>query len=217
MKNFLSIGTGPGIGAATAERFALNGYRVILASRSSDRLKNIADQLNAKERTASVANVDAANPESIEQLVAATESRLGPIDTLHYNAGVMHQTSLETLDAAGFEYDLSVNVVGAYAAIRAVLPGMSKRAQGTILLTGGGFGLQPAPDYIAMSVGKAGLRALALGLFEDLRKRGIHIATVTLCAHVEPGSDGVAAVSNEFLKLRNQENEAWTAETIFTP
>jgi NAD(P)-dependent dehydrogenase (short-subunit alcohol dehydrogenase family) len=214
MKTFLSIGTGPGIGAATADRFAREGYQLVLAARNTEKLKQIADQFKEKGHPASIASVDAANSESIAQLVADTASRFGPIDTVHYNAAVIHPTSIDTLDPAGFQYDLSVNIGGAYAAVRAVLPAMATRAQGTILLTGGGFGLQPAPDYIAMSVGKAGLRALALGLFEDLKKRGIHIATVTLCANVEPGSEGVAAVADEFFKLCNQEKDAWTAETI---
>jgi NADP-dependent 3-hydroxy acid dehydrogenase YdfG len=214
MQNFLSIGTGPGIGAATAERFARQGYRLFLAARGIEKLQQIASELNGKGYTSSVASVDASNPESIAQLVADTESRFGPIDTIHYNAAVIHPTSIDTLDAVGFQYDLSVNIGGAYAAIRAVVPVMAGHAQGTILLTGGGFGLQPAPDYIAMSVGKAGIRALALGLFEDLKRRGIHIATVTLCGHVDPASDGVFAVADEFFKLRNQERDAWTAETI---
>jgi short-subunit dehydrogenase len=216
MKNFLSIGTGPGIGGATAERFAREDYRVVLAARRTEKIKQIAAQLDEKGYITSIASVDAAKPESIAQLVADTESRFGPIDTLHYNAAVLHTTSVDTLDVAGFQHDLSVNIGGAYAAIRAVMRTMEQRAQGTILLTGGGFGLQPAPDYIAMSVGKAGIRALALGLFEELERRGIHIATVTVCAHVEPGSQGVAAVADEFFNLRNQERDAWTAEMMFT-
>jgi len=59
-------------------------------------------------------------------------------------------------------------------------------------------------------VGKAGLRALALGLVEDLQKRGIHIATVTVCAYVAPGSEGVAAVADEFFKLASQPKDAWS-------
>ncbi len=72
------------------------------------------------------------------------------------------------------------------------------------------------PEHIAMGMGKAGVRALALGLFDDLRSRGIHIATVTVCAHVEPGSDGVVAVANEFFKLHSQPSEVWTPEVNFT-
>ena len=124
MKTFLSIGSGPGIGAATAERFAREGYRVVLAARNTERLNQIAHLFNNKGYTTSVAYVDVANLQSIAQLVADTESRFGPIDTLHYNAAVMHDTSIDSIDEAGFQYDLSVNIGGAYASIRAVLPMM---------------------------------------------------------------------------------------------
>jgi NADP-dependent 3-hydroxy acid dehydrogenase YdfG len=216
MKTFLSIGTGAGIGLATAERFAQNGYRVVLSARSIDKVQQMAEQLGAQGHTVSTASVDVMNPDSIAKLVADTESRFGSIDTIHYNASSMHATSIDTLDAAGFQYDLSVNTVGAYATIRAALPLMEQRAEGTFLLTGGGFGVAPSPDFIAMSVGKAGIRALALGLFEDLKKRGIHIATVTICAEVAPGSEAAAAVANAFFQLRSQPMDAWIAETTFT-
>ena len=212
-KTFLSIGTGPGIGTATAERFAQDGFHVVLAARSAGKLQEAMDQLLRRGYNASSAHVDAADPESIANLVADTEKRFGSIDVLHYNAAVLHGTSVDTLDASGFQYDLTVNIAGAYAAIRAVLPAMESRTQGTILLTGGGFGVHPSADYIAMSVGKAGLRALALGLFEDLQKRGIHLATVTLFAHVEPNSEGVTRVAEEFFKLHAQEKGTWTVET----
>jgi NAD(P)-dependent dehydrogenase (short-subunit alcohol dehydrogenase family) len=41
MKTFLNIGSGPGIGLATAERFAAEGYRAILTSRSREKLEGL--------------------------------------------------------------------------------------------------------------------------------------------------------------------------------
>jgi short-subunit dehydrogenase len=61
-------------------------------------------------------------------------------------------------------------------------------AQGRFLLTGGGYSLKPNPDYLSLSIGKAGIRALTYGLFESLKDRGIHVATVIVEALVSPGS-----------------------------
>lgn len=216
MKIFLSIGTGPGMGLATAARFAREGYHVVLAARNEQKLEQMAATLRAQGHAASVAAVDVADATSLAKAISGTESKIGPVDTVHYNAAVLHPTSIDSLDTEGFAHDLSVNIGGAYAAIRAILPFMMQRAEGTILLTGGGFGLQPSPEFIAMSVGKAGLRALALGLFEDLKKRGIHIATVTVCANIEAGSKASDAVASAFFELRNQRMESWTAEKTFT-
>ncbi|EMM1151667.1 SDR family NAD(P)-dependent oxidoreductase [Citrobacter freundii] len=49
MKVFLSIGTGPGIGFATAERFARAGFRIILSARSEEKTQALARRLRAEE------------------------------------------------------------------------------------------------------------------------------------------------------------------------
>ena len=48
---------------------------------------------------------------------------------------------------------------------------MGERGSGTILLTGGGFSLAPNPEYISLSIGKAGVRAMTLGMFESLKQK----------------------------------------------
>lgn len=48
MKTFLSIGTGPGMGLATAERFAQAGYRVVLSARTRAKLDVMATELNSR-------------------------------------------------------------------------------------------------------------------------------------------------------------------------
>ena len=126
--------------------------------------------------------MDAADPANVANLIANTETRFGPIDTIHYNAASLRQASIDTVDAAVFQNDLAVTIVGAYAAIRAGLAVMEPRGEGTLLLTGGSLFLAPKADFLSLSVRKAGIRTLALGLFEDLKKRGIHIATVTVFA-----------------------------------
>lgn len=120
MKTFLSIGAGPGMGFATAARFAREGYRVVLAARGAQRLQQMAETLRGQGRSVSVATVDVADAEGLTRLVKDTEAQIGPIDTVHYNAAVLHATSIDSLDAAGFAHDLTVNIGGAYAAIRAV-------------------------------------------------------------------------------------------------
>ncbi len=58
--------------------------------------------------------------------------------------------------------------------------------------------LQPSANYLSLSVGKAGIRALALGLFESFKEKGIHVATVTVAAFVSPGSNDAEAVAEHF-------------------
>jgi len=216
MKTFLSIGTGPGMGLATAERFASEGFRVILSARSADRTQELANQLKAKGYTAEVRTVDTGDPSSVAALVADVERQFGAIDVLHYNAASMRKASLAEQPAGSFNGDLAVNIGGAQAAAQAVAPKMIARGRGSVLLTGGGFALQPSPDYLSLSIGKAGIRALAHGLFESFKEKGIHVATVTVAAFVDPGSADAQAVADRFWQLHTQPKGSWTVEATYS-
>ena len=87
--------------------------------------------------------------------------------------------------------------------------------RGTILLTGGGLASEPNPEYLSLSIGKAGIRALAHGLFESLKEKGIHVATVTVAALVSPGSKDAEAVAEQFWLLHNQPEGSWTPEVQY--
>lgn len=217
MKTFLSIGSGPGMGLATAERFAREGFRVILSARSTTTIQSLADLIKAKGYTVEIRTVDASDPASVAALVSQVETESGGIDVLHYNAASMRKATLAEQPAETFNTDLAVNIGGAQAAAKAAAPAMLARDSGSILLTGGGFALQPSPDYLSLSIGKAGIRALAHGLFETFKAKGVHVATVTVAAFVDPGSKDAEAVADMFWQLHSQPRDSWTAEATYSP
>ena len=216
MKTFLSIGSGPGMGFATAERFAKEGFQVILSARNAAKTQELAHQLKAEGYKAEARTVDAGDSSSVANLISEVEKQFGSIDVLHYNAASMRKARLLEQPRDTFNKDLSVNIGGALVAAQAVAPKMSERGSGTILLTGGGFALQPHPDYLSLSIGKAGIRALAHGLFESYKEKGIHVATVTVATFVNPASEDAAAVAERFWQLHNQPKGAWTAELHYS-
>ena len=73
----------------------------------------------------------------------------------------------------------------------------------------------PHPDYLSLSIGKAGIRAIALGLFEGLKEKNIHIGTVTVAAFVNPDSAVALAVAGKFWELATEPNSQWTVEKQF--
>jgi len=148
--------------------------------------------------------------------VADVERQFGAIDVLHYNAASMRKASLAEQPAGSFNGDLAVNIGGAQAAAQAVAPSMIARGMGSVLLTGGGFALQPSPDYLSLSIGKAGIRALAHGLFESFKEKGIHVATVTVAAFVDPGSADAQAVADRFWQLHSEPKGSWTVEATYS-
>jgi len=215
MKTFLSIGTGSGIGYETAARFAKEGYRVILAARNADKLNILAERLKAMGADVKTIAVDAGSPTSVVALINGVESSFGAVDVLHYNAAAIRQATVEGQSLDSFNSDLAVNIGGALAAIHGLKPAMEARGSGTILLTGGGFALYPNPDYLSLSIGKAGLRALALGLFESAKEKNVHIATVTVCKFVSPETEDTQKIAECFWQLHAQHQVDWTAEITY--
>jgi short-subunit dehydrogenase len=221
LKTFLTIGAGPGIGFATARQFAKEGYHVALASRNPVRLRKLAERLEAEGLSASVIQLDASDPQAVARVVADIGHDL---EVLHYNAAAFHfdehgdvvtrPLELETIQS--LSSDIQTNVSSALAAIHACLPAMKAKSAGTILLTGGGFGVSPVADFLTLSVGKAGIRAIALALFEPLKQQGIHIATVTVSRGISPNSKQAEEVAIEFWALHAQQPDYWTVERVYT-
>ena len=108
------------------------------------RRPKLADELKSKGYKAEVRRVDAGDPSSVAALIADVE-KLGSIDVLHYNPAAMRKGRFVGAAACTFVSDLAVNIGGALVASQAVVPLMSARGSGTILLTGGGLALEPKP------------------------------------------------------------------------
>lgn len=215
MKTFLSIGSGAGIGTATADRFAREGFRLVLTSRSPANLAARAKHLKAKGYAVEVKAADAGDLASIAALVQETEARLGAIDVLHFNAASMRSATIENQPADTFVQDLTINVGAALVATQAAAAAMLKRGDGAILLTGGGFALAPHPDYLSLSIGKAGIRALTHALFSGFKERGVHIGSVTVGTIVAAESTEAAGVAQAFWELYSQPRSAWSPEVAY--
>ena len=109
-----------------------------------------------------------------------------------------------------------MNIGGAMVAAQAAGPKMIARGSGSILFTGGGFGLHPHPDFLSLSIGKAGIRALAHGIFAPFQEQGVHVATVTVAGLVMNAKDA-NAVAEQFWQLHSQPAGSWQVETVYTP
>lgn len=212
-KTLLILGAGPGIGQATARRFAREGYRVVLGARHPERLARLQAALRAdgadRVDTVPVDVTDAAAVQAVVQDLGAT------LDVLHYNAGILRydaagvlQTNpLDSLPPQVVSGDIATNLTGALYALQAVLPGMQARGSGTVLLTGGGLALEPSADLLTLSIGKAGLRTTAQALFEPLKAQGVHVAVLNVATLVAPGSPQAAGIAEAFWRLHAQRDE----------
>lgn len=215
LKTYLGLGTGPGVGYETAAEFARQGFDVVLVARRADTVNPLAQRINAAGYRAQARTVDVTDIDSVASLIRDIEQEREGIDVLHYNVASLRQASIEQLRREDISSDLLANVGGAVAAVQAAAGQMLARRQGAVLITGGGLGLYPHPDYLTLSIGKAAIRALALALFEPFKAQGVHVATVTIAKFIDANSPDTKAVASLFWQMYQQPQEAWTAETVY--
>lgn len=218
-KTFLSLGVGPGIGLATAARFAREGFSLVLTSRNPGRLEPALAPLRATGAKIVLEPVDAADPGAVARVVTAHAADL---EVIHHNAGALRYAgghlAMEPIDSLTVEQissDIAVNITSALVAISTALPAMRARKSGAILLTGGGLGLQPFAPLLTLSIGKAGIRTMAQALFEPAKADGVHVATVTVCKEVHPNSSEAAEVADRFWALYDAAPADWRWEDTY--
>jgi len=211
-KLFIGIGVGPGLGASTAERFAQEGFDILLTARNKNRVLELADAIAKKTGVKATAlELDASDLKAIADF---TEKYGSSADVMHFNAAGMSSPVLQDTSVESLENDLRVNITSPLVTIKGFTSHLAKKGKGTILLTGGALAMYPSADYLTVSIGKAGIRAMTEALFPQLAKRGIHIATVTVAKSVSPGSSDAKQVAAEFWNLHNQPRDKWAWECV---
>lgn len=187
-KSILIIGAGPGVSTGIAEKFGQEGFKVGLISRNVEKLQGQINDLQAKGIEGVFATADAYDADALEAAIKNITAQLGRVDVLIYNAAALKMKALMTETTAELVEDFKITVANAFHAAKVLYPEL-KQNKGTILLTGGGFALQPSPQFGSLSLGKAGLRSLAYQLHESLKADDIHVATVTINGYIQPSSE----------------------------
>lgn len=208
-KVIVIIGSGPGIGQAVAEKFGTKGFSVALISRRKEKLEKLKNELIEKGIDAHAFVGDAGDTESMKDAFNQIWEIWEHIDVLHYNVAKMKMVNMANETADGLTRDFKVNVASVMTAVGLVLPDMEKKGNGTILLTGGGLGLQPNPEFGSLSIGKAGIRNMAASLHTALKPKDIFVGTVTVCGYVKADAEkhNPKNIAEQFWKLYNEKNE----------
>lgn len=182
------VGAGPGLGLSIARRFGREGMAVGLIARDAGNLAARAASLRETGiRQVASRAADAGDAASLTNAIRSVIAAYDAPSALIYNAHASTRGQPSELDLSDLDRCLKVNVVGCLTAVQAVLPAMIDAGRGSILVTGGGLGINPHPAATALSAGKAALRNLVGSLAGELHPKGIRVATVTVCGRVEPG------------------------------
>lgn len=186
-KSIIIIGAGTGISLSVAEKFGKEGFVIGLISRSSTTNDRTKQHLSSLGIESFAAIADAGNPHQLTHAIALLKKHLGSIKVLVYNAAVMKSKDILLESSTGLVDDFRVNVGGALDSVNTLLPDL-KENQGSVIFTGGGIANYPNPLNGSLSIGKAGIRNLALQLHNRLKQEGIFVGTLTINNGVSPGS-----------------------------
>jgi len=123
-------GASSGLGAQFAKTLARAGAAVVLASRSTDRLKELRARIEGEGGDAHVVELDVTEPASIKAAVARAETEVGPIDVLVNNSGVSQTRRLQDVSVDDYDFIFDTNVKGSFFVAQEVGKRMLARAQG---------------------------------------------------------------------------------------
>ena len=174
-------GASTGIGAATARHAAAAGWRLVLAARSEDKLRALADELGGDER-AIARRCDVAVWEDQEALVRAALDAFGRVDAVFANAGFGAKRGFLEETPEHWKSMVDTNVTGVAFSVRAALPHFNERGEGHFVLTSSVAGRRPLPGSLYAAT-KHAVGAIGEGLRQELRQDGSRVR-VTL---IEPG------------------------------
>jgi NADP-dependent 3-hydroxy acid dehydrogenase YdfG len=175
---FLITGASTGIGAATARLAAAEGYRLVLAARSRDRLEQLGTELGGPER-ALTAVCDVTEWEDQRRMVAAALEAFGRIDVALANAGFGGARGFLNDTPEHWREMVLTNVYGAALTLRATIPAL-KESRGHLLLTSSVAGRRVIAGSL-YSCTKHAVTAMGEAARQDLHGSGVRVTVI------EPG------------------------------
>jgi NADP-dependent 3-hydroxy acid dehydrogenase YdfG len=192
----LVTGATAGFGEATAERFARDGARLVIAGRRGDRIAALARRLSAQAPVHPL-TLDVRDRAAVERALATLPADFARVDVLVNNAGLAlglepaHRASVDD-----WEQMIDTNNRGLVVVTRQVLPGMVERGRGHVVNVGSVAAHYPYPGGNVYGATKAFVHQFSLNLRADLVGSGVRVTCV------EPG---MAETEFSLVRLKDAE------------
>jgi NAD(P)-dependent dehydrogenase (short-subunit alcohol dehydrogenase family) len=178
-KVVLVTGVSSGLGKAFATALLQAGFKVVGTVRKQEAVREF-EELRPGSAFARVLDVTDA-PEQLAVAIEEIEQNVGPVYALINNAGYGHEGTLEESSMDELRQQFEVNVFGAVAMMKAVLPHMRARREGRILNVTSMAGLMTMPGLSFYHGSKFALEGISSSLAKEVRPLGIYVTAV------EPG------------------------------
>jgi 3-hydroxy acid dehydrogenase/malonic semialdehyde reductase len=202
-KIVLITGASAGIGAASAQAFAQEGAKLLLAARRREKLQAMQEPLlKAGAAAILTLELDVRDRRAVEQSVTSLPQEWKPIDVLINNAGLSRGLDkVQEANPDDWDVMIDTNIKGLLYVTRAVLPGMVERQSGHIINMGSTAGELAYPGGSVYCGTKAAERLITDGLHIDLLGTSIRVTSI------DPG-----AVKTDFSLVRFGGDQARAAQ-----
>ena len=215
----LITGGGCGIGRAIALAYAKEGAAVAICARTASEVEKVTAELRALQPDGAGWPCDVSLEEPVRKLLQEVKAKLGRIDVLVNNAGLMTRAaSTAELDVKKWDYALAVNLRGPFLVTQAALAVMIPQRSGSIINVSSAIGRSAYPQFIAYAASTWGLEGFTQALAAELRPNHIRVNSV------DPGTVATKltgfmgrqpeSVTDVFVFLASEESKSVTGKML---
>ena len=226
-----------GVGGGVAQKFAQEGFFVVLTTRTEANAAPLAKAINEQGGACMIAELDLTSEQSISSAFALIRKDAGEPDVVVYNAGYIEGRELppgteliEHVPNEIFETAISIACRGPFLVAKEVLPAMRKKGSGSLLFSNNSASLRGRKRQAGGSLyyPRVLMRTLAQVLTEEYSEHGVHIANVVIDGTIDsPGTRALqrnpdalldpARIAEAFYYLHTQHRSCWTHDLQLTP
>ena len=236
----LPVGIRWGVGGAIAQRFAAEGFFVVLTTRTASNAAALQAAIENQGGECLTVELDLVSEESISAAFQRIRREAGDPTVLVYNAGYLEgrdlpadKELLEHIPTELFDAAQHIAVRGPFLVAKEVLPAMRKAGTGSFLISNNAASLRGRKRYTGQSLyyPRVMMRTLAQVLTEEYSEYGVHVANVVIDGLIDsPGTRALPIaqkrpeatmnpekIAEAFFYLHTQDRSVWTHELQLTP
>jgi short-subunit dehydrogenase len=183
-KSIAVFGAGPALGRAVAQRYAREGYDVVVVARRQGPLDALAEELRGAGATAHAITADLSDIDALPQVAEHVRAAVGDLDALYYGAAANGFIPTIDLTLQRAQALLPLGLYTPLVLVREFLPAMLARGDGAILSAQGASAVQGRPG-IAGGFALAAQRNYLQSLHAAVADRGVYVGALYIGAAIE--------------------------------
>jgi short-subunit dehydrogenase len=183
-KSIAVFGAGPALGRSVAQRYAREGYSVVLVARRQEPLEALAEELDAAGATAHVIAADLSDISAVPQVTERVRAVAGDLDAFYYGAAANGFIPAVDLTVQRAQALMPLGVYALLALVREFLPAMLLHGDGAILSAQGASAVHGMPN-IAGGLALAAQRNYLQSLHAAVADKGVYVGGLYIGAAIE--------------------------------